>query len=96
MDELLEALDRLTGEQLVTYNAMLFGLDRAAAAERVADLLRLLDLDLGRARGYGRADRRARDAAGRRPGHGRRHHDPLLALREGVDQIASAAPGGGT
>jgi ABC-2 type transport system ATP-binding protein len=37
--------DRLTGEQLVTYNAMLFGLDRAATAERVADLLRLLDLE---------------------------------------------------
>jgi len=37
--------DRLTGEQLVTYNAMLFGLDRAEAAPRVADLLRLLDLE---------------------------------------------------
>ncbi|MFE1644835.1 ABC transporter ATP-binding protein [Microbacterium sp. P01] len=37
--------DRLTGEQLVTYNGMLFGLDRATVAERVADLLRLLDLE---------------------------------------------------
>jgi ABC-2 type transport system ATP-binding protein len=41
----VQLFDRLTGEQLVTYNAMLFGLDRAAAAERVADLLRLLDLE---------------------------------------------------
>ena len=41
----VKLFDRLTGAQLVTYNAMLFGLDRAAAAERVADLLRLLDLE---------------------------------------------------
>ena len=41
----VKLFDRLTGEQLVTYNAMLFGLERATAAERVADLLRLLDLE---------------------------------------------------
>lgn len=41
----VKLFDRLTGEQLVTYNGMLFGLDRAAVAPRVADLLRLLDLE---------------------------------------------------
>lgn len=37
--------DRLTGEQLVTYCGLLTGMDRATVAERVADLLRLLDLE---------------------------------------------------
>lgn len=37
--------DRLTGEQLVTYSGLLSGMDRATVAERVADLLRLLDLE---------------------------------------------------
>ena len=37
--------DRLTGEQLITFSGLLFGLDRATLAERVADLLRLLDLE---------------------------------------------------
>ncbi|MBU4465479.1 MAG: ABC transporter ATP-binding protein [Actinobacteria bacterium] len=41
----VKLFDRLTGEQLVTYNGMLFGLDRATVATRVADLLRLLDLE---------------------------------------------------
>ena len=36
--------DRLTGEQLVTYHGLLNGMDRATTAERVADLLELLDL----------------------------------------------------
>lgn len=36
--------DRLTGEQLITYSAMLCGLDRAATAGRVRDLLEMLDL----------------------------------------------------
>lgn len=40
----VDLFDRLTGEQLVTYTGLLFGLDRAVLAERVADLLRLLDL----------------------------------------------------
>ena len=36
--------DRLTGEQLVTYSGLLSGMDRPTVAERVDDLLRLLDL----------------------------------------------------
>jgi ABC-2 type transport system ATP-binding protein len=41
----VKLFDRLTGEQLVTYNGLLFGLDRGEVAERVTDLLRLLDLE---------------------------------------------------
>ena len=41
----VELYDRLTGEQLITFSGQLFGLDRAILAERVADLLRLLDLE---------------------------------------------------
>ncbi len=41
----VKLFDRLTGEQLVTYNGLLFGLDRDEVAERVADLLKLLDLE---------------------------------------------------
>jgi len=37
--------DRLTGEQLITYSGLLSGMTRETVAERVADLLRLLDLD---------------------------------------------------
>ena len=37
--------DRLTGEQLVTYSGLLSGMDRPTVAVRVADLLRLLDLE---------------------------------------------------
>jgi ABC-2 type transport system ATP-binding protein len=40
----VDLYDRLTGEQLVTYTGMLFGLDRATVAARTADLLELLDL----------------------------------------------------
>jgi ABC-2 type transport system ATP-binding protein len=36
--------DRLTGEQLVTYSGLLSGMNRETVAERVDDLLRLLDL----------------------------------------------------
>lgn len=36
--------DRLTGEQLITYTAMLFGVPRAEIAPRVADLIALMDL----------------------------------------------------
>ncbi len=36
--------DRLTGEQLLTYTAMLFGLPREEIAPRVGDLLDLMDL----------------------------------------------------
>ncbi|MFV0427611.1 MAG: ABC transporter ATP-binding protein [Beutenbergiaceae bacterium] len=36
--------DRLTGEQLITYTAMLFGVDRAEIPGRVSDLLDLMDL----------------------------------------------------
>lgn len=36
--------DRLTGEQLITYTAMMFGLARAEIAQRTADLLHLMDL----------------------------------------------------
>jgi ABC-2 type transport system ATP-binding protein len=41
----VKLFDRLSGEQLVTYNGLLFGLDRDEVAERVADLLKLLDLE---------------------------------------------------
>jgi ABC-2 type transport system ATP-binding protein len=41
----VKLFDRLTGEQLVTCNGLLFGLERAEVAERVADLLKLLDLE---------------------------------------------------
>ena len=37
--------DRLSGEQLVTYSGLLSGMSRETVAERVADLLRLLDLE---------------------------------------------------
>ncbi|GIT81313.1 ABC transporter ATP-binding protein [Leifsonia sp. LS1] len=37
--------DRLTGEQLVEYAGLLGGMDRPTAAQRTADLLRLLDLE---------------------------------------------------
>ncbi len=36
--------DRLTGEQLITYTAMMFGIPRPQIAPRVADLLDLMDL----------------------------------------------------
>lgn len=36
--------DRLTGEQLITYTAMMFGLPRPEIAPRVADLIALMDL----------------------------------------------------
>jgi ABC-2 type transport system ATP-binding protein len=36
--------DRLTGEQLITYTAMMFGIPRPEIASRVADLLDLMDL----------------------------------------------------
>lgn len=36
--------DRLTGEQLITYTAMLFGVPRPEIAPRVADLLEMMDL----------------------------------------------------
>lgn len=36
--------DRLTGEQLVTYTGMMFGLSREEVASRTADLLRIMDL----------------------------------------------------
>jgi ABC-2 type transport system ATP-binding protein len=36
--------DRLTGEQLVTYHGLLNGMDKVTVAERVSDLLDLLDL----------------------------------------------------
>lgn len=41
----VDLYDRLTGEQLITFSGQLFGLDRVTLAERVADLLRLLDLE---------------------------------------------------
>jgi ABC-2 type transport system ATP-binding protein len=37
--------DRLSGRQLVTYSGLLCGLSREVVAERVSDLLRLLDLE---------------------------------------------------
>ncbi len=40
----VDLFDRLTGEQLITYTGLLFGIDRTVLAERVADLLHLLDL----------------------------------------------------
>lgn len=36
--------DRLTGEQLVTYTGMMFGIARDEVARRTADLLRIMDL----------------------------------------------------
>lgn len=36
--------DRLTGEQLITYTAMMFGIPRPEIAPRTADLLQLMDL----------------------------------------------------
>ena len=36
--------DRLTGEQLITYTAMMFGIPRPEIAPRVADLIALMDL----------------------------------------------------
>ncbi len=39
-----DVYDRLTGEQLITFSGMLFGLERSTVRERTADLLRLLDL----------------------------------------------------
>ncbi|GAA5025336.1 ABC transporter ATP-binding protein [Microbacterium fluvii] len=36
--------DRLTGEQLITYTAMMFGIPRTEIAPRVADLLTMMDL----------------------------------------------------
>jgi len=41
----VDLYDRLTGEQLITFSGQLFGLDRETLRERVADLLRLLDLE---------------------------------------------------
>lgn len=41
----VDLFDRLTGEQLITYTGMLFGLDRETVRVRVGDLLRLLDLE---------------------------------------------------
>jgi ABC-2 type transport system ATP-binding protein len=41
----VDLYDRLTGEQLITFSGQLFGLDRETLAGRVADLLRLLDLE---------------------------------------------------
>lgn len=41
----VDLYDRLTGEQLITFSGLLFGLDRATIAHRTADLLRLLDLE---------------------------------------------------
>ena len=41
----VKLFDRLTGEQLVTYNGLLSGLDRDTVAQRTRDLLALLDLD---------------------------------------------------
>ncbi len=40
----VKLFDRLTGEQLITYTAMLFGLAREEIAGRVADLINLMDL----------------------------------------------------
>lgn len=37
--------DRLTGEQLITYSALLCGMSRETVAERTSDLLRILDLE---------------------------------------------------
>ncbi|GAA1998957.1 ABC-2 type transport system ATP-binding protein [Microbacterium ulmi] len=40
----VKLFDRLTGEQLVTYHGLLFGLSHAEIASRVRDLLALLDM----------------------------------------------------
>lgn len=40
----VQLFDRLTGEQLITYTAMMFGLPRGEIAERTADLIALMDL----------------------------------------------------
>jgi ABC-2 type transport system ATP-binding protein len=39
--------DRLTGEQLITYTAMMFGVPRTEIARRVSDLLDMMDLREG-------------------------------------------------
>lgn len=41
----VDLYDMLTGEQLITYSGLLFGLDRETLRMRAADLLRLLDLE---------------------------------------------------
>ncbi|MFG6477336.1 ABC transporter ATP-binding protein [Microbacterium sp. P06] len=40
----VKLFDRLTGEQLVTYTGMMFGLARDEIQQRTADLLRIMDL----------------------------------------------------
>jgi ABC-2 type transport system ATP-binding protein len=40
----IRLFDRLTGEQLITYTGMMFGLARDVVAQRTADLLALMDL----------------------------------------------------
>ncbi|GAA2080891.1 ABC transporter ATP-binding protein [Microbacterium hatanonis] len=40
----VKLFDRLTGEQLVTYTGMMFGLSRDEIGQRTADLLRIMDL----------------------------------------------------
>ncbi|AYF98213.1 ABC transporter ATP-binding protein [Protaetiibacter intestinalis] len=40
----IRLFDRLTGEQLITYSGMMFGLPREELAGRTADLLELMDL----------------------------------------------------
>ena len=40
----VKLFDRLTGEQLVTYNGLLFGVPRDEIARRTADLLALMDM----------------------------------------------------
>ena len=40
----VKLFDRLTGEQLITYNGLLAGLDRETVARRCSDLLTMLDL----------------------------------------------------
>lgn len=40
----VKLFDRLTGEQLVTYNGLLFGLPHDEIAQRTADLLALMDM----------------------------------------------------
>jgi ABC-2 type transport system ATP-binding protein len=41
----VDLYDQLTGEQLITFSGLLFGLDRPTLRGRVADLLQLLDLE---------------------------------------------------
>jgi ABC-2 type transport system ATP-binding protein len=41
----VDLYDQLTGEQLITFSGLLFGLDRQTLRGRVADLLHLLDLE---------------------------------------------------